>query len=188
MTETLEVPWGRIGAADFVRVFTVPIRSDGPAEVVVIARNSTETRWFQELLGLATAVCLIQGRGPRNGPYYATQGQIALFYGTDAGKIRAGLGQPRSRLGDELANRERHMSATHPGRFPLTESEKAELKRRAREAAAEMDTKYPQGLSGSIYHVLARAGTRLTEAGEDPDPRKYAEAERDLEKVWARLT
>jgi hypothetical protein len=87
MTETLEVPWGRIGAADFVRDFTVPIRSDGPAEVVVIARNSTETRWFQELLGLATAVCLIQGRGPRNGPYYATQGQIALFYGTHAGKF-----------------------------------------------------------------------------------------------------
>ena len=77
------------------------------------------------------------------------------------------------------------MSATHPGRFPLTESEKAELKRRAREAAAEMDTKYPQGLSGGIYDVLAKAGTRLTEAGEDPDPRKYTEAERDLEKVWA---
>jgi hypothetical protein len=60
-----------------------PIRSGGPAEVTVIARNSTETRWFQELLGLAAAVCFITGRRPKNGEHYATQGTVALFYGRD---------------------------------------------------------------------------------------------------------
>jgi hypothetical protein len=72
------------------------------------------------------------------------------------------------------------MSAKNPGKYPLTESEKADLKRRAREAAAQMDTKYPQGLSGGIYDVLARVGTRLTGAGEDPDV-----VERELLEVWA---
>ena len=68
------------------------------------------------------------------------------------------------------------MSATHPGEYPLTESEKAELKRRAREAAAEMDKIDPQVLSGGIYDVLARVGTRLTEAGEDPERRRAGAA------------
>jgi hypothetical protein len=87
MTETLEVPWGRIPARDFARDFAARIRSGGPAEIVVLARNSTETRWFQELLGLATAVCFITGRVPKNGEHYATQGQVALYFGTDAGKF-----------------------------------------------------------------------------------------------------
>ena len=87
MTETLEVPWGRIGARDFARDFAARIRSGGPAEVTVLARNSTETSWFQELLGLSTAVCFITGRGPKTGEHYATQGTVALFYGRDTGKF-----------------------------------------------------------------------------------------------------
>ena len=65
--ETLEVPWGRTGARDFARDFVGRIRSGAPAEVTVLCRNSTETRWFQELAGLATAICLLKGREPKTG-------------------------------------------------------------------------------------------------------------------------
>ena len=87
--ETLEVPWGRIPAQDFARDFAARIASGGPAEVTVLARNSTETRWFQELLGLAAAIRCIRGRGPKTGEHYALQGQIALYYGTDVEGFRA---------------------------------------------------------------------------------------------------
>ena len=71
------------------------------------------------------------------------------------------------------------MSAASPGEYPLTESEKAELKRRTREAEAEMDKIDSQVRSDSAYDVLARAGMRLTGGGEDPD-----EARRDLLRIW----
>ena len=93
--ETLEVPWGRTGAADFARDFAARIRSGGPAEVTVLCRNSTETRWFQALAVLATAACFITGREPKTGEHYPTQGQIALYFGSDAGgfaKAWAGRG------------------------------------------------------------------------------------------------
>jgi DNA-binding PadR family transcriptional regulator len=74
------------------------------------------------------------------------------------------------------------MSDRTPGEYPLTESGKAELRRRAQEAAAEQDKmRYPQVRSGGIYDVLARAGSRLA----DPDPARAAGAERDLLKTWA---
>jgi hypothetical protein len=81
--ETIEVPWSLAGTRAFARDFAARRRADGPAEVVVIARNSTETAWFQELAERATAVCFIRGRGPKIGAHYATQGMAAMFYGTD---------------------------------------------------------------------------------------------------------
>ena len=39
-------------------------------------------------------------------------------------------------------------------------------------------------IPNSAYDVLARVGRRLTGAGEDPDPRKHAEIELDLLKIW----
>lgn len=81
--EVIEVPWHRIPAQDFAREFAARIRSGGPAEVTVLARNSTETAWFQELLGLATAVCFLQGRGPKVGEHYPIQGRCALYFGAD---------------------------------------------------------------------------------------------------------
>ena len=62
------------------------------------------------------------------------------------------------------------MSATHPGRFPLTEAEKAERKRKADEFAAKQDTIDPQVRSGRMYNFLAKTGRQLIEAGNDPDP------------------
>jgi len=69
MTEILEVPWGRIQARDFARDFAARIRSGDPAEVTVLCRNSTETRWFQELAGPSTAICLLTGREPKTGEH-----------------------------------------------------------------------------------------------------------------------
>lgn len=71
------------------------------------------------------------------------------------------------------------MSATSPGKYPLTEAEKAERMRKARELAAQMDQVDPQVRSDSAYDILAEAGRRLTGAGEDPD-----EAELDLLNTW----
>ena len=81
--ETLEIPWGRTGARDFARDFADGIRSGAPAEVTVLCRNSTETRWFQELAGLATAICLLKGREPKTGKHYPLRGQVALYFGSD---------------------------------------------------------------------------------------------------------
>jgi hypothetical protein len=83
--ETLEVPWGRTGARDFARDCAGGIRSGAPAEVTVLCRNSTETSLFQELAGLATAICLLRGREPKTGEHYPLQGRVALYFDTDAG-------------------------------------------------------------------------------------------------------
>jgi hypothetical protein len=77
------------------------------------------------------------------------------------------------------------VSDANPGRYPLTESEKAERKRRAREAAAELDQKYPQGLPGGVYGVLAELGSKLAGAGQDLAGDEYAAFERNLLRVWA---
>ena len=81
--QTLEVPWSLAGACAFARDFAAQRQADGPAEVVVISRNSTETEWWPTLARTATALCLIRGRGLKVGAHYATQGMIALFYGMD---------------------------------------------------------------------------------------------------------
>jgi hypothetical protein len=82
--QTLEVPWSLAGARAFARDFAAQRQAEGPAEVVVLARNSTDAAWFQELASVATARCEIRGRGPRNASgHYPTQGVIALYYGSD---------------------------------------------------------------------------------------------------------
>jgi hypothetical protein len=87
--ETIEVPWGLPGARAFARTWAARIKSDGPVEAVVLARAATETRWFQELLGLSTAVCFIRGRGPKTGEHYPLQGRIALYFGRDVEGFRS---------------------------------------------------------------------------------------------------
>lgn len=72
---------------EFAREFADRMRS-GTAEIVVLSRNSTETRWWQELSETATAICCIRGRGPKVNGNYPTQGQIALYYGTDVDGFR----------------------------------------------------------------------------------------------------
>lgn len=67
------------------------------------------------------------------------------------------------------------MSATHPGRFPLTEAEKAERKRKADEFAAQQDATDPQVRSDRMYRLLAMEGRRLIKAGD-----KQAEVEQRL--------
>ena len=67
------------------------------------------------------------------------------------------------------------MSATHPGRFPLTEAEKAERKRKADEFAARQDATNPQVRSDRMYRLLAMEGRRLIKAGD-----KQAEVEQGL--------
>jgi hypothetical protein len=67
------------------------------------------------------------------------------------------------------------MSATHPGRFPLTEAEKAERKRKAEEFAAQQDATDPQVRSDRMYGLLALEGRRLIKAGD-----KQAEVEQRL--------
>ena len=47
------------------------------------------------------------------------------------------------------------MSATSPGRFPLTEAEKAERKRKIDEFAAQQDALDPQVRSDHIYRPPA---------------------------------
>jgi hypothetical protein len=81
--EIVEVPWGWTCPRDLARYFADWIRSGAPAEVTVLCRNSTETRWFQELAGLATAICLLKGREPKTGKYDPLQGQVTLYFGSD---------------------------------------------------------------------------------------------------------
>lgn len=88
MTEILEVPWGRIPARDFARDFAARIRSGDPAEVTVLCRNSTETRWFQELAGPSTAICLLTGREPKTGEHTEKESAMTETAGLKAVTIR----------------------------------------------------------------------------------------------------
>ena len=90
--ETLEVPWGRIPARDFA----ARIRSGGPAEVTVLCRNSTETRWFQELAGLATAICLLRGSRRPGSITRSGAGGAVLRHGRRG--LREDLGRPGNYL------------------------------------------------------------------------------------------
>jgi len=67
------------------------------------------------------------------------------------------------------------MSATHPGRFPLTEAEKAERKRKAEEFTAQQDATDPQVRSNRMYSFLLMEGRKLIKAGD-----RQAEVERQL--------
>jgi hypothetical protein len=72
------------------------------------------------------------------------------------------------------------MSATHPGRFPLTQAEKAERKRKMDEFAAQQDALDPQVRSDRMYRFLLMEGRQLIEAGD-----KQAEVE---QRLLARFT
>jgi ParB-like chromosome segregation protein Spo0J len=75
-------------AADLVRR-----HSDGQvAEACVLVNNATETAWFQTMLEVASAVCLIKGRvrfmDPDGKPSGAPlQGQVVLYLGRNADKF-----------------------------------------------------------------------------------------------------
>jgi hypothetical protein len=78
--ETLEVPWAGPQPG-----LCQPDAVGRPRRGTILSRNSTDTSWFQELARLATAICLLRGREPKTGEHYPLQGQVALYFGTDAG-------------------------------------------------------------------------------------------------------
>lgn len=61
------------------------IKSKEVKQALVLVNNATETKWFQEMVNICNAVCLISGRvrflDPSGRPGAPLQGQIVLYFG-----------------------------------------------------------------------------------------------------------
>ena len=79
-------PYARGLVAEFVSKLCGHFRAGEVSEAVVLVNNATETRWFQELLGASSAVCMLTGRvrflrdtGELGAPL---QGQAVVYMGS----------------------------------------------------------------------------------------------------------
>ena len=63
-------------------------------QACVLVNNATETGWFQNMLGTASALCFVRRRvrflGPKGNPGAPLQGQIVLYLGDEVGAGRFG--------------------------------------------------------------------------------------------------
>lgn len=61
------------------------IKSKEIKQALVLVNNATETKWFQEMVNICNAICLISGRvrflDPSGRPGAPLQGQIVLYFG-----------------------------------------------------------------------------------------------------------
>jgi ParB family chromosome partitioning protein len=82
----LNPPYSQPLVSEFAEALASRYESGEVKQAVVLVNNATETTWFQRLLALATAVCLVTGRirflDPSGEPSGAPlQGQAILYLG-----------------------------------------------------------------------------------------------------------
>jgi phage N-6-adenine-methyltransferase len=83
-----------------VDLFVRHWQADKISEAIVLVNNATETKWFQQLLGEASAICLVSKRiafENRDGKHVSgnTRGQVFLYFGntpTEFKKIFRSIG------------------------------------------------------------------------------------------------
>jgi ParB family chromosome partitioning protein len=101
----LNPPYTADKVAAFVDKLCEHVSARDVSAAILLVNNATETRWFQQALRLATAICFPEGRlrflgedGPKGSPL---QGQALLYFG----KALARFGKEFGRFGCVLAGR-----------------------------------------------------------------------------------
>jgi len=78
-------PYAQPLVTHFAKALADNIRCGATTEACVLVNNATETGWFQGLLEIADAMCLIRGRvqfvNPDGIPGAPLQGQVVLYFG-----------------------------------------------------------------------------------------------------------
>lgn len=84
----LNPPYSRDLLPQFIEAFLAKRSAGEFTEGMVLVNNATETKWFQQLIKRASAVCFLSKRvkfldesgNPKNTPL---QGQVVLYFGTE---------------------------------------------------------------------------------------------------------
>jgi phage N-6-adenine-methyltransferase len=82
---------------EFISKLCEHVQSGDVSQAVVLVNNATETRWFQEGVALASAVCFPRGRirfiSPDGEQGTPLQGQAFLYFGPDAAAFSDEFGE-----------------------------------------------------------------------------------------------
>ena len=84
-------PYAQPLIADFCEALATRVEAGSVTAACVLVNNGTETAWFQRLLDVASAVCLIRGRvkflDPDGNPGAPLQGQAVVYIGDKRGQF-----------------------------------------------------------------------------------------------------
>ena len=87
----LNPPYAQPLIAEFAEAIASKYESGEIEQACVLVNNGTDTAWFQRLLDVASAVCLIRGRvkflDPDGNPGAPLQGQAVVYIGDKHGQF-----------------------------------------------------------------------------------------------------
>lgn len=86
VTVWMNPPYGRSTLSPAIRAFSNSWKKKQISQAIVLVNNATETRWFQELLTMCSAICLVRGRISfynTDGKEISgnTRGQVFIYFG-----------------------------------------------------------------------------------------------------------
>lgn len=95
-------PYAQPAIANFAEAVSSKYESGEVEQACILVNNATETKWFQRMLSVASAVCFVAGRvrflDPQGNPGAPLQGQAVLYLGARGIAFKNAF----SRLGEVL--------------------------------------------------------------------------------------